>query len=139
MFADSYRFNQKPHSLWINNLLKLCFNMIEEVDVSYKLLKKILKRMTEWHRFSRIGQHLSNKSVFCYKVLSVIVIHWDLSFDCIALKIALAVLYESIIYLFMRLLFFILGYAISILVRDMGHTKGYRPPDVLPMYKHTYT
>ena len=47
--------------------------------------------------------------------------------------------YESIIYLFMRLLFFILGYAISILVQDMGHTKGYRPPDVLPMYKHTYT
>ena len=69
------------------------------------------------------------------------IIHsWDLSFDGIALKIALAVsVYESIIYLFMRLLFFILGYAISILVRDMGHTKGYRPPDVLPMYKHTYT
>ena len=36
--------------------------MIEEVIVSYKLLKKmLLKRMTEWHRFSRIA--LDNISV----------------------------------------------------------------------------
>ena len=52
--------------------------------------------------------------VFCYKVLSFFIIHQDLSFGGFALKIEFVVfVYELINYLFMKLLFLLLGYVMK--------------------------
>ena len=50
--------------------------------------------------------YLHNERVFCYKVLSFIIIHQDLSFGGFTLKIKLVVfVYELINYSFMKLFF----------------------------------
>ena len=55
--------------------------------------------------------------VFCYKVLSLFIIHQDLSFGGFALKIELVVfVYELINYPFMKLFFLLLGYVIIIII-----------------------
>ena len=55
-----------------------------------------------------IWGYLHNKKVFRYKLLSIFIIHQDLSFGCIALKIEFVVLgYELINY---EIIFLLLGY-----------------------------
>ena len=55
--------------------------------------------------------YLHNEKVFCYKLLSIFIIHQDLSFGGIALKIEFVVfVYELINY---EIIFLLLGYATS--------------------------
>ena len=57
--------------------------------------------------------YLHNEKVFCYKLLSVFIIHQDLSFGGIALKIEFLVfVYELINY---EIIFLLLSYVIIIL------------------------
>ena len=56
--------------------------------------------------------YLHKERVFCHKVLSFFITHQDLSFGGFTLKIELVVfVYE--LYLFMKLLFLLLGYVTS--------------------------
>ena len=57
--------------------------------------------------------YLHNEKVFCYKLLSIFIIHQDLSFGGIALKIEFVVfVYELINY---EIIFLLLGYVIIII------------------------
>ena len=58
-----------------------------------------------------IRGYLHNEKVFCYKLLSIFIIHQDLSFGGIALKIEFVVfMYELINF---EIIFLLLGYVIS--------------------------
>ena len=71
---------------------------------------KMASILTKWG-------YLHNNMVFRYKVLSFFIIHQDLSFGGFALKIEFVVfVYELINYLFMKLLFLLLGYVIMFMV-----------------------
>ena len=64
--------------------------------------------------------YLHNRMLFCYKVLSFFIIHQDLSFGGFALKIEFIVFVYGIInYLFMKLLFLLLGYIIITSTSDL--------------------
>ena len=65
--------------------------------------------------------YLHNKKVFCYKLLSIFIIHQDLSFGSIALKIEFVVfMYELINY---EIIFLLLGYVIILLLAQVTYNQ----------------
>ena len=70
-----------------------------------------------------IWGYLHNEKVFCCQLLSIFIIHQDLSFDGIALKIEFVVfVYELINY---EIIFLLLGYVTSLRTTYPSKLLGY--------------